>query len=116
MTLLDGVTRRSRDAHAIEELVQQIEHEAGSVDIVCSAAGVFEPMWATALDLDSYRRVLALNLDAPVLLAVSCGRRMVERRYGRNLSVTSIHGRRGDQNTYLTGQVVAADGAVTITF
>jgi 3-oxoacyl-[acyl-carrier protein] reductase len=88
-----------RDAPALDALVQRIEEEVGPVDIACSCAGVFEPMWAAELDLDSYRRVLAVNLDAPVVLAASCGRRMAERGYGRIVSVTSIHGLRGEEQS-----------------
>lgn len=88
-----------RDADAIEGLVARIETDVGPLDVLCSVAGVFEPMWAVDLKLDSYRRVLAVNLDAPVVLAASCGRRMAGRGYGRILSVTSIHGLRGEEQS-----------------
>ena len=88
-----------REGGAIDGLVQQVEDEGGALDVLCSVAGVFEPMWAAELDLDSYRRVLAVNLDAPVLLAASAGRRMTGRGYGRILSVTSIHGLRGEERS-----------------
>src|SRR5262249_19249614 len=50
-------------------------------------------------DLAVYRRVLGVNLDAPLLLAARCGRGMAERGYGRILSVTSIHGQRGEEES-----------------
>ena len=87
------------DAEAIDGLVQRVEDDGGALDVLCSAAGVFAPMWAVDLDLESYRRVLAVNLDAPVLLAASAGRRMAERGYGRIVSVTSIHAQHGEERS-----------------
>jgi len=78
-------------------LVEQIEREAGPVDVLCSSAGIFLPAWAVELDLEQYRRVLAVNLDAPVFLAAACGRGMAARGYGRILSITSIQGQRGEE-------------------
>jgi 3-oxoacyl-[acyl-carrier protein] reductase len=83
----------------IEALVERIEAEAGPVDVLCSVAGVFVAQWAVDLDIDAYRRVLAVNLDAPIVLASRCGRRMADRGYGRILSITSIHGQRGEEQS-----------------
>jgi len=40
-----------------------------------------------------------VNLDAPVFLASRFGRGMAERGYGRILSITSIHGLRGEEQS-----------------
>ena len=86
------------DTAAIDGLVERI----GPVDVLCSVAGINEPMWAVDLELDEvrddlerYRRILAVNLDAPIMLASRVGRGMAERGYGRILSITSIHGQHG---------------------
>jgi NAD(P)-dependent dehydrogenase (short-subunit alcohol dehydrogenase family) len=81
------------------ELVASVEEANGPLDVLCSVAGVFDPAWATEMSLDSYRRVLAVNLDAPILLAGRCGAGMAERGYGRILSVTSIHARFGEEQS-----------------
>lgn len=85
------------DIEAIPELVDTIEAASGPVDVLCSVAGIFEPVAALRLTTPSYRRVLAVNLDAPVALAIRCGRGMAERGYGRILSISSIHGQRGEE-------------------
>lgn len=85
-----------RDLAAIPDLVAHVEETAGAIDVLCSVAGTYELAWAVDLDLEAYRRVLAVNLDAPLVLASRCARGMVERGYGRILSVTSIHARRGE--------------------
>jgi 3-oxoacyl-[acyl-carrier protein] reductase len=86
-----------RDTAGIDGLVARVEETGGPIDILCSVAGIAEPVWAVDLELESYRRVLAVNLDAPLFLASRCARGMVERGYGRILSVTSIHGLRGEE-------------------
>lgn len=77
----------------LARLIDDVEASAGPIDVLCSVAGIYEPAPALEMPLASYRRVLAVNLDAPVVLAQRCARGMVERGYGRILSITSIHGR-----------------------
>jgi 3-oxoacyl-[acyl-carrier protein] reductase len=79
--------------------VERVEEGGGPLDVLCSVAGIFDPAWAVDLSIESYRRVLAVNLDAPILLASRCGRGMAERGYGRILSVTSIHARFGEEQS-----------------
>jgi NAD(P)-dependent dehydrogenase (short-subunit alcohol dehydrogenase family) len=82
----------------LDALVDDVEAAAGPVDVLCSVAGVFAPMPAHELDLGTYRRVLAVNLDAPVVLAARCARSMIARGHGgRILSITSIHARHGEE-------------------
>src|SRR5207244_7212324 len=97
----DGTEYRAdlAELDALDGLVDRIEREAGPLDVLCSVAGTSAPRWAVDLDLASYRRVLAVNLDAPILLASRCGRRMADRGYGRILSITSIHGQRGEEQS-----------------
>jgi NAD(P)-dependent dehydrogenase (short-subunit alcohol dehydrogenase family) len=85
------------DTAGLAGLVDGVEAQNGPVEVLVSVAGIFEPARAVEMTLDSYRRVLAVNLDAPVMLAQRCGRGMAERGYGRILSVTSIHGEFGEE-------------------
>jgi NAD(P)-dependent dehydrogenase (short-subunit alcohol dehydrogenase family) len=81
----------------LDALVDEIEAAIGPVDVLVNNAGIFEPSLAVDLGLDSYRRVLAVNLDAPVFLAKRVARSMLERGYGRIVNVTSIHGEVGEE-------------------
>ena len=87
------------ETERLDELVEVAERENGPVDVLCSVAGIFQPQWAVELTLEAYRRVLAVNLDAPIVLAARCGRGMAERGYGRILSITSIHARFGEERS-----------------
>jgi NAD(P)-dependent dehydrogenase (short-subunit alcohol dehydrogenase family) len=81
----------------LEELLDQVEAELGPLDVLVNNAGIYEPAPAVELTLESYRRVLAVNLDAPVFLASRAGGRMASRGYGRIVNITSIHGRFGEE-------------------
>jgi NAD(P)-dependent dehydrogenase (short-subunit alcohol dehydrogenase family) len=87
------------ETERLGELVASVEEANGPLEVLCSVAGIFDPAWATEMSLESYRRVLAVNLDAPILLAARCGAGMAERGYGRILSVTSIHARFGEEQS-----------------
>jgi NAD(P)-dependent dehydrogenase (short-subunit alcohol dehydrogenase family) len=85
------------DTEALPDVCRRVTEESGPVDVLVSVAGVYEPAPATDVELASYRRVLAVNLDAPVFLASRLGHGMAERGYGRILHITSIHGQVGEE-------------------
>src|SRR5260370_4796057 len=85
---------KTEDLHA---LVDEVEEKIGPLDVLVNNAGVFEPALAVDLSLASYRRVLAVNLDAPIFLAARAARGMIDRGYGRIVNITSIHGRFGEE-------------------
>ena len=83
---------------SLDGLVVAAEAEVGPLDVLVNNAGIFEPALAIDLPLDSYNRVLAVNLHAPVFLASRVARGMIERGYGRIVNITSIHGRFGEES------------------
>ena len=81
----------------LDGLVDEVEAEVGPLDILVNNAAVFEPASAVDLSLDSYRRVLAVNLDAPVMLARKAARGMIQRGFGRIVNISSIRGQYGEE-------------------
>ncbi len=98
---------------AAEDCVARTERELGPVDILVNNAGVF--LWRPFLKLapEDWERVIATNLTgaASFCRAVLAG--MVERRRGRIVSVSSIHGMRGDAN--VVAQSAAKFGLIGMT-
>jgi NAD(P)-dependent dehydrogenase (short-subunit alcohol dehydrogenase family) len=78
-------------------LVDEVEQKLGPLDVLVNNAGIYEPAPAVELGIESYRRVLAVNLDAPIFLATRAARGMIDRGYGRIVNITSIHGRFGEE-------------------
>ncbi len=85
------------EIESLDGLISRAEAEVGPLGVLVNNAGIYEPTAAIDLTLDSYNRVLAVNLHAPVFLASRAARGMVERRYGRIVNVTSVHGRFGEE-------------------
>jgi 2,3-dihydro-2,3-dihydroxybenzoate dehydrogenase len=75
----------------LEELVTRAEAELGPLDALVNVAGVWEPALVEDLSAEALARTLAVNLEAPILLAAAAAREMRERGYGRIVNVTSVH-------------------------
>ena len=98
---------------AAEECVARTERGLGPIDILVNNAGLF--LWRPFLKLspEDWDRVIATNLTgaASFCRAVLAG--MVERRRGRIVNVSSIHGMRGDAN--VVAQSAAKFGLIGMT-
>jgi 3-oxoacyl-[acyl-carrier protein] reductase len=92
-----GIRFDLAETDRLGDVVGEAENAVGPLDVLVNNAGIYEPAPALELSLDSYRRVVAVNLHAPVLLATHAARGMVERGYGRIVNITSIHGRFGEE-------------------
>src|SRR5206468_7546124 len=85
------------ETEGLDALVDEVEETLGPLDVLVNNAGIYEPALAVELSVAGYRRVLAVNLDAPIFLAARAARGMTERGYGRIVNITSIHGRFGEE-------------------
>jgi NAD(P)-dependent dehydrogenase (short-subunit alcohol dehydrogenase family) len=94
---VEAIQRDLAKTDDLDVLVDEVEEKIGPLDVLVNNAGIFEPALAVDLSLASYRRVLAVNLDAPIFLAARAARGMIDRGYGRIVNITSIHGRFGEE-------------------
>jgi len=94
---VEAIQRDLAKTDDLDVLVDEVEERIGPLDVLVNNAGIFEPALAVELSLASYRRVLAVNLDAPIFLATRAARGMIDRGYGRIVNITSIHGRFGEE-------------------
>jgi NAD(P)-dependent dehydrogenase (short-subunit alcohol dehydrogenase family) len=81
------------ELEALADLVAEAEQRVGPLDALVNVAGIWEPQGSLAVSPAALRHTLAVNLEAPVLLAAAAARGMAERGYGRIVSVTSVHAR-----------------------
>jgi NAD(P)-dependent dehydrogenase (short-subunit alcohol dehydrogenase family) len=90
---LDLVLRHDlADLAGLAEVVARVVADIGEIDVLINAAGAFEAVTALDLSYDAYRRVMAVNLDAPVFLAGAVAPAMIRHGYGRIVNVSSIEG------------------------
>jgi NAD(P)-dependent dehydrogenase (short-subunit alcohol dehydrogenase family) len=82
------------DAEAPEAgaVIDRLAEQLGGLGVLVNVAGTGQYSRALDLDLETWRRVLATDLDGPFLCAQSAARRMVAAgRGGRIINVTSVH-------------------------
>jgi len=98
---------------AAEECVTRTERELGPLDILVNNAGIF--VWRPFLKVtpEDWDRVIATNLTGAAAFCRAALPGMVERRRGRIVSVSSIHGMRGDAN--VVAQSAAKFGLIGLT-
>jgi NAD(P)-dependent dehydrogenase (short-subunit alcohol dehydrogenase family) len=77
----------------LAEVVAEAERRVGPLDALVNVAGFWAPQAVLELSQQGLRGTLAVNLEAPILLAAAAGRGMVDRGYGRIVNVTSVHAR-----------------------
>ncbi|HVA54131.1 MAG TPA: SDR family oxidoreductase [Acidimicrobiales bacterium] len=80
------------ETKAVGELCQRLERDHGPLSALVNVAGIYEAIDPAAFSLDAYRRMLAVDLDAPIILSVTAANFMAKRGFGRIVNVTSIRG------------------------
>ncbi|SLN68498.1 SDR family oxidoreductase [Roseisalinus antarcticus] len=78
------------DRDQIGQMLQRIDEAGTEVDILVNNAGIIRRAPATDHPDSDWDDVLAVNLDAPFILARELGRRMVDRGRGSIIFVASI--------------------------
>jgi NAD(P)-dependent dehydrogenase (short-subunit alcohol dehydrogenase family) len=78
---------------SLSEIVREAEDRVGPLDALVNVAGIYEQTLVGGFSPEELAHTLAVNLQAPILLASAAAPGMVERGYGRIVSVTSVHAR-----------------------
>ena len=73
-------------------LVAEVEKALGPLDVLVNCAGINRQRPVLELRLEEWREVLAVDMEAPVMLAAAAARGMASRGYGRIVNITSVHG------------------------
>ncbi|MBG0774881.1 MAG: SDR family oxidoreductase [Desulfovibrionaceae bacterium] len=96
------------DVEAIPGLVERM----GPVDVLVNNAGVMFSLPYDAYPEDKVRRMLRINLEAPVALIRECSRAMLEKGAGRIVNVASVAGHTGHPDVWYG---VAKAGLINLT-
>ncbi|OBZ95019.1 sorbitol dehydrogenase [Pararhizobium polonicum] len=85
------------DLAAIETVVKAIDEEFGGIDILVNNAAIFDMAPINEITEDSYNRVFAINLKAPLFVMKAVSNVMIARgRGGKIINMASQAGRRGE--------------------
>jgi 2-deoxy-D-gluconate 3-dehydrogenase len=78
------------EASSAGELLDRVAGVLGEVDILVNNAGVIHREPAATHDDESWRAVMAVNLDAPWILCREAGKRMIARGAGKIINIASL--------------------------
>jgi 3-oxoacyl-[acyl-carrier protein] reductase len=93
--IIQGDVSQPNDAARI---VAEARSEFGPIDMLAHAAGISTPMPASDVTWEVWRRELAINLDGTFNMVYAVKDEMIERRFGRIVTFSSIAGLREREN------------------
>lgn len=98
------------DEESINRMVDEARSKLGRIDILVNAAGINILKKAEEYDGASWDKVLGINLRGLHLATSAVGRVMIEQKYGRILSISSVKSILGTDQDYTA--YCASKGAV----
>jgi 3-oxoacyl-[acyl-carrier protein] reductase len=85
-----------RSADAVQAMVRQIEEELGPVDILVNNAGITRDGLLARMSEDDWQAVIETNLNGAFHCTKAVLRKMMRRRWGRIINVSSVAGMAGN--------------------
>ncbi|MGE5242877.1 MAG: SDR family NAD(P)-dependent oxidoreductase [Betaproteobacteria bacterium] len=80
------------DRSQVDALVDRVQRELGPVDILVNNAGILTRGTSLTMDDDEFDRMLAVNVKGLVHLVQAVAPRMIERRSGSIVNISSLAG------------------------
>ncbi|MEO7047533.1 MAG: SDR family oxidoreductase [Ferruginibacter sp.] len=80
------------DREKIPDLVQNIENDLGPIDILVNNAGIHHKAWAQQTTDADFERIIQTNLLSVFSLTRECARKMLERKKGSIIMISSMAG------------------------
>jgi gluconate 5-dehydrogenase len=78
------------DTAAIESAIEAVERSVGPIDILCNNAGIQRRTPIVDFKPETWREVMATNLDAVFFMSQVVGRRMIARGRGKIINTCSL--------------------------
>lgn len=79
-----------RNQDAVDDAVTRVEDELGPIDGLVTSAGISRPSPAEVMPREKWDAVIEVNLTGTFLVCQAVGKRMVERRVGSIVAITSV--------------------------
>lgn len=79
----------------VERVANEAKDEYGRVDVLVNNVGLFEAIKFTEMELEDWRRYMALNLDSMYMYTYEFLPGMIEREHGKIVNISSDAGKSG---------------------
>ena len=80
----------------IEEFIEKIENKLGGLDILVNNAGITLDNLSVRLTEENWKKVLDINLTSSFLMCKYAIKKMLKKKYGKIINITSIVGHTGN--------------------
>ena len=80
----------------IEEFVENVEKKLGGIDVLINNAGITLDNLSVRLTEENWKKVLDINLTSTFLMCKFVIKKMLKRKYGKIINITSIVGHTGN--------------------
>ena len=87
---------RLDDHNRIEEFIEKIDKDLGGLDILVNNAGINIDNLSIRLSEENWKKVLDINLTSTFLMCKYAIKKMLRRKYGKIINITSIVGHTGN--------------------
>tara|TARA_R110000744_G_scaffold312313_1_gene419653 strand:- start:121 stop:882 length:762 start_codon:yes stop_codon:yes gene_type:complete len=111
--LISAVTCDVTDPVSVKALFCRISQDHGKADIVIANAGVAESIPFTQMDIESWKRMIDVNLTGAFLTMQAGLIGMEDAKWGRIISIGSVAGLKG--YPYVAGYCAAKHGVIGLT-
>lgn len=111
---LPGFAMDVTSPSSVDEAFSQVESTLGSVEVLVCAAGIFHVESVTTMSLQTWQRIVDVNLTGVFLTAQRALPSMAERRFGRIIEIGSSAGKNGGA-LHVGAYAAAKAGAMALT-
>ena len=80
----------------IEKFIEQVDQKLGGLDILVNNAGITLDNLSIRLTEENWKKVLDINLTSTFLMCKFAIKKMLKKKYGRIINITSIVGHTGN--------------------
>ncbi len=79
-------------------MVSKVEDEWGQVDVLVNNAGIIDDRHLVRMSDESWHRVIDVNLNGTFYTTRAAIRKMIAKRWGRIINISSISSMRGSRD------------------
>ena len=84
------------DHSKIEEFINKVDNQLGGLEILVNNAGITLDNLSIRLTEENWKKVLDINLTSSFLMCKNAIKKMLKKKYGKIINITSIVGHTGN--------------------